>query len=243
MSTQLTPKFALQLTKFIKWADSKNGKLQTINDEPVSWSTDIIKFEEPGRNKLESFLNKVLATYSITFDSILVEDVKSLCTEFKEYKPEKIKKSKKKDITPIIDTTLDTSKTVFIDTLSIKYAELVDGLGEPQICNDPEQKYQHEFKIKVGKVIYSIYDWKNSDYEFTDPLETRDFHLAGTENVPIQGMDWIKITKDEDEDEFDVFNKSLDLSTDDLKELEDSFKKNLKVNNSPTNSDDFNIEE
>ena len=50
----------------------------------------------------------------------------------------------------------------------IYYRDLVNKLGEPTVIGSGDDKVQYEWIIKFEDRIYTIYDWKTYDAEYTE---------------------------------------------------------------------------
>lgn len=93
----MTDKFEKELEKFFDWAKNKKIIVQKNDtDEIIEWKKDMIKFEEPGRNKMETFLKGVMDEYKIYDENKnRMDDNKIIVVKYKLEKPKK-KYNKKK---------------------------------------------------------------------------------------------------------------------------------------------------
>lgn len=95
----LSEKFKKELIKFIEWVETSDYTLKSVIDgESYDWSIDLLdNFEEPGRNKLESYLKDILKWYFIVENGKEIDNVKIIIKDFKdkESKKETKKESKK----------------------------------------------------------------------------------------------------------------------------------------------------
>ena len=67
------------------------------------------------------------------------------------------------------DDTQETNGSYKIGSLNgIYYRDLVNKLGEPTIIGSGDDKVQYEWIIKYENRIYTIYDWKTYDAEYTE---------------------------------------------------------------------------
>ena len=101
MSVELSEKFVKELSKFNEFMTNVGYIVRDINDEECEWNVSLVgdNYSEPGRNKLESFVKKLMEKYVITLEETQIEDAKLLVKEFKERpKEEKPKKVKKEDV-------------------------------------------------------------------------------------------------------------------------------------------------
>lgn len=94
----LTDKFVKELEKFFEWAIESEYLIKDINNDQHEWSIKLLtKFEEPGRNKLESYIKALFAKYTISLNAMDIEDAKLLAKEFKDKGGKASKKSKAVD--------------------------------------------------------------------------------------------------------------------------------------------------
>jgi len=205
----LTAKFEKELTKFIAWVEMTDYKISDIVDgTELEWnSISLDNFEEPGRNKLETYIKQLMKVYFVSRDGNEINDIKLMTKEFREYKPKRSRsdteseseakvvkrvkdvKTKKniKDKTSkknetfdvVVSDSFDTSDTWYINTLSQSTQDLVNALGEP-IKNKNSDDYQYEWKIMVGGKVFSIYNWLNYYNEFYS-FEENEWYLGGTQ--------------------------------------------------------------
>jgi hypothetical protein len=204
----LSTKFEKELAKFIAWVEKTDYKISDIVDgSNLEWKNVVlVNFEEPGRNKLETFIKELMKVYFVSKGSDEINDIKMMTKEFREYKPKpkrerfdtesegeqkKVKKvndqkkhkteskniKSKKNFDVVVNESFDTNDTWYLDTLSQSTEELVAIFGEP-IKNDNPDDYQYEWKIMVGGKVFSIYNWLNYYNEFYD-FEDNEWYLAG----------------------------------------------------------------
>jgi len=64
----LSEKFEKELVKFIAWLPTTDYKIKDIVDNSeLEWKDSVLtNFEEPGRNKLESYIREMSKGYCIT---------------------------------------------------------------------------------------------------------------------------------------------------------------------------------
>jgi len=205
----LTAKFEKELTKFIAWVEMTDYKISDIVDgTELEWnSISLDNFEEPGRNKLETYIKQLMKVYFVSRDGNEINDIKLMTKEFREYKPKRSRSDKEseseakvvkrvkdvktkkniKDKTSkknetfdvVVSDSFDTSDTWYINTLSQSTQDLVNALGEP-IKNKNSDDYQYEWKIMVGGKVFSIYNWLNYYNEFYS-FEENEWYLGGTQ--------------------------------------------------------------
>ena len=211
----LTPKFAKELENFFEWVSTNNYLIKDIDNEEHEWTIKLLfNYEEPARNKLELYIKSLLNKYTISIDDNDIGDAKLLAKEFKENKPKKITKKEKdetpkkitkkeKDETPkkitkkneksiIIDMSLDTSYTNELNIIEYSTSQLVNVFGKPITTGEKNDNHVYEWKIRINKSIYSIYDWYNQNN-----FENTTWYLAGT---------------DENKDNIKILHEYIDLS-------------------------------
>lgn len=183
-SSILSEKFAVTIQKLLIWLKDNDYELKDSDNCNIKWSMDLLNdFNEPGRNKIETFIKKIGKEYSLTKDSNKVLDVKMLVNNFKQNKPKIQRKKKQKETltsTPkenpnvIVDNTLNTSNTFNVDTLPYFTDDLIEVFGYPEEIKDEDSQY--EWKLNVNGYTYSIYDWIENNETFEDKM----WYLAGT---------------------------------------------------------------
>jgi len=62
----------------------------------------------------------------------------------------------------------------------IYYRDLVEKLGEPTVVGSGDDKVQYEWIIRYEDRIYTIYDWKTYDAEYTE-YELYTWSIGGNE--------------------------------------------------------------
>jgi hypothetical protein len=205
---KLSENFKQDFEKFLLWVVENNYKLRDlVTGEEVEWNEELLQgFNEPGRNKLETFVKELTKRYFLVqsvhkvdeykiMDEIKnqeVDDIKSMIKQFKENKPRKVTKRKVKDENTEnkkqkktkeqvkVDFDIDTSKTHYLVGLPYSTQQLINALGEPRKTGNVENsdKHEYEWKVKVGSNVFSIYNWMNTQKKF--PLfEDNEWHLGG----------------------------------------------------------------
>jgi hypothetical protein len=156
-SIVLTDKFAKEVEKFFVWA-SVGYSVQDINGDAKVWSLSLLKsFDEPARNKLETFIKELMKKYTISMGDEIVEDFKLFAKAYKEApkvkketktkltkqdkkEPKKIvqkgnvdeeKKTEPKKTDIVVDANLDTSDTWHLETLEFDTRQLIKAFGTP----------------------------------------------------------------------------------------------------------------
>lgn len=193
-------KFEKELERFFVWAQKEGYTVNSkVDGQIIQWSKDIIiGFEEPPRNKLDAFLKNVMSQYNICDErGLSIEDNKVLVkmfrkaekeTDIPEYSPTLEKKceptggNKKKLI--VIDNTIDSSKHFNIDTLPHSTQQLINAFGKPMKTGTRDTKHEYEWKVRIGKNEYSIYNWVHSDGTFDD-FDNNEWYIGGTKEVNI----------------------------------------------------------
>ena len=92
----LSEKFEKELVKFIAWLPTTDYKIKDIVDNSeLEWKDSVLtNFEEPGRNKLESYIREMSKGYFITKGDQEVNDVKFMANEFRTAKVKNTKTQK-----------------------------------------------------------------------------------------------------------------------------------------------------
>ena len=205
----LSEKFEKELVKFIAWLPTTDYKIKDIVDNSeLEWKDSVLtNFEEPGRNKLESYIREMSKGYFITKGEQEVNDVKFMANEFrtakvkntktqkntkdtkitknakntqKNAKPEETQKNAKPEQTFKISVgDFDTSETFNLDTLDCYTKDLINLFGQPMFFKD-ETEFQYEWRLVVGAKVFSIYNWKNDTGCF-DNFDDCEWYLGGTE--------------------------------------------------------------
>jgi len=205
----LSEKFEKELVKFIAWLPTTDYKIKDIVDNSeLEWKDSVLtNFEEPGRNKLESYIREMSKGYFITKGEQEVNDVKFMANEFrtakvkntktqkntkdtkitknakntqKNAKPEETQKNAKPEQTFKISVgNFDTSETFNLDTLDCYTKDLINLFGQPMFFKD-ETEFQYEWRLVVGAKVFSIYNWKNDTGCF-DNFDDCEWYLGGTE--------------------------------------------------------------
>ena len=194
-TSELSDKFANDLEKFFIWVVENDYVLtDTVQDSEIDWDMELVRdFEEPGRNKMESFLKKLMKIYSLTKDNEQVIDIKTMVKNFKENKPKHINKKEKRVVKKVVESKkeievnvkFDTSDTFYIDTLEFSTCDLIKVFGKPYNTGTRDSKHQYEWKIMVGgSIVYSVYNWLNEDGEH-DEFSDNEWHVASTKEDKI----------------------------------------------------------
>jgi hypothetical protein len=94
MSVVLSDKFAKELKKFIAWVPTTDYKISDLVDgSSIQWQdVKLDDFEEPGRNKLETYIKGLMKVYFISKDDKEINDIKLLTKDFRENKPKRARK-------------------------------------------------------------------------------------------------------------------------------------------------------
>ena len=78
--------------------------------------------------------------------------------------------------------TQETNGTFKIgDLKGIYYLDLVKKLGVPTVTGSGDDKVQYEWIMKFDGEIFTIYDWKTYDVEYTE-YELDTWSIGGNEN-------------------------------------------------------------
>lgn len=111
MSNEITEKFAKELNKFFEWVKVSDIIVKNKNDKKIEWHENMVKFEEPARNKLETFIKRVMDEYDIIENEIKIDDNKLLTVKYKLNKPKRKSTKKEKNEDKEEDKT-ETKKQV-----------------------------------------------------------------------------------------------------------------------------------
>ena len=80
------------------------------------------------------------------------------------------------------DDTQETNGTFKIgDLKGLYYRDLVNKLGEPTVIGSGDDKVQYEWIMKFEDQIFTIYDWKTYDAEYTE-YELDTWSIGGDAN-------------------------------------------------------------
>lgn len=88
----------------------------------------------------------------------------------------------------------------------VNFMDLVTGLGEPTF-DDPsgDDKVQVEWVCKFNGKIFTIYDWKTYDREFTEHSLTK-FNVGGKDVSGLEVSEFIEFVKGQIEYAYDNFD-------------------------------------
>jgi len=96
----LSAKFEKELTSFIAWLPSTEYNVSDVaNGSKVDWKDVVLSsFQEPGRNKLETFIKELMKVYFLHENGVEITDVKLIAKQFREAPKEskKVPKESKK---------------------------------------------------------------------------------------------------------------------------------------------------
>lgn len=174
MENSFTEKFGIELNCFCKWFYKFGYLLKENKDTTVHLTPNIIEYQEPCRNKLERFVEKVMSSYIIIdSENTVILDYKLLSKQFKSAPKEKqtkeSKELKQKSVNEgnqlKIDWKLDTNSPnqIFYSKLDLTTKELIKLLNTPPKKTGKDQDpWRYEWKIEFEKNVYSIYDWSDT---------------------------------------------------------------------------------
>lgn len=88
----------------------------------------------------------------------------------------------------------------------VNFMDLVAGLGEPTF-DDPsgDDKVQVEWVCKFNGKLFTIYDWKTYDREFTEHSLTK-FNVGGKDVSGLEVQEFIEFVKGQIEYAYDNFD-------------------------------------
>ena len=154
----MSTKFEKELSKFIAWVENTEYKISDVVDNtPLKWNeVSLSNFEEPGRNKLETYIKELMKCYFISKDDEELNDIKLMTKEFREYKP------KRKMTDTKSDDDLNTEKTK-----SVKKMRKTEKSKTIEKQNDNNEKY---FDV----VVSDEFDTSNTWYLRTLSQSTDD---------------------------------------------------------------------
>ena len=186
ITSDFSKSFSKNVAKFVNWLfenyqvkNNFTGKNASKND------INLFNFVEPKRKKMESFFKFIIESdFTVWSDEKMIDDENEVISNFNNpiEKPTKkpIEKTKKSEVCSVIVTPdIDTSETFNIDTLECYTDDLISLFGNPLKNGGKDDDHRYEWKITVGKDIYTIYDWKNDENTFDDFKETT-WYLGST---------------------------------------------------------------
>jgi hypothetical protein len=104
----ISEKFLKEYNRFIDWFPFTEYKLFDKNGNQVELKkVDISGYEEPSRNKLETYIKYVMKNYLLTKNDEEITDIKLLAKKFREYKP---KRSRSKSSSDDLDKNVKNKK-------------------------------------------------------------------------------------------------------------------------------------
>ena len=83
----------------------------------------------------------------------------------------------------MFDNNTDVANGTFKigDLKGLYYRDLVEKLGEPTVIGSGDDKVQYEWIMKFEDQIFTIYDWKTYDVEYTE-YELTTWSIGGNAN-------------------------------------------------------------
>ena len=189
MSEQFSEKFVKEMEKLFAWAKATQYMVyEPTSNTCVPWSLKAVgDFEEPGRNKIESFVKAIMKSYIVKHGEEKMDDYKLMVKEFKDNKPKRKRNnmseiSMDEDLTGVhVNFDVDTSMVFYLKTLDYNFHQLKGKLGDPLRTGFGKDSHRWEWKIVILGKVYSIYDWKNEQGEFDD-IDTTEWYLGGMVN-------------------------------------------------------------
>ncbi len=134
ITMNLSTKFEKELCKFIAWVEKTDYKVSDIVDgSEIEWeNANIVNFEEPGRNKLETYIKELMKVYFVSKRGEEINDIKLMTKEFREYKPKRSidieSEKKKKTVTKNEKTVTKNEKTVTKNEKTVKKLKNVEDI-------------------------------------------------------------------------------------------------------------------
>ena len=195
--SNISDKFKIELINFFQWVEHSNYIITNKDGYDFEWSLNLAPdYIEPGRNKMCCFIEEILKNYSINLDDTEIVDVKQMVSNFKNYKPIKVKRAKKqspckkessvktkklekKSQILVNDLSLDTSCNGMLYDLYLTTKQLENIFGcKAHLTGDELTDHRYEWKFTFKNIVYSIYDWRYIDETFDDYLDN-DWFLGG----------------------------------------------------------------
>lgn len=209
MSYELTPKFEKELYTFFDWANSSGDYIIYDKDNnQLKWSRNLLMtFSETPRKKLDGFLKGVFKLYTIqNRQNDIIYTYINIINAYKEFKTP-VKNNiniTDKNIDNLCDSfqltlnvdentndcqdikinhDLDTSKTWWLCNLEYTTQQLVNVFGDPLLTGNKDTNHRYEWKFVFDNHIFSIYDWKFDNIDFSDiNFKEADWFLCGNSN-------------------------------------------------------------
>lgn len=200
VNTVISDKFKKELVKFFEWVEHANYTVSK-NGEECDWSLNLVQnYQEPGRYKLIVFIEEILKNYQINLDDTKIIDAKQMATNFKNYKPVKVKSPRKSSVkssspnprkqrhtsTLVHDITLDSSCNGMLSELEFTTQQLENIFGCKAVFTGNQfTDHRYEWKFTFNDIVYSIYDWAYHDDTFDEYIDN-DWFLGGDSENEIQ---------------------------------------------------------
>jgi len=179
----LSAKFEKELTSFIAWLPSTEYNVSDVaNGSKVDWKDVVLSsFQEPGRNKLETFIKELMKVYFLHENGVEITDVKLIAKQFREAPKESKKVPKESKKVPketkkapkeskkekVTENTLDKSEECFMRALLYCSKKLAKCFGN---------NMDDEWKLMIGSKGFSIGNLINED-----DFEGNEWYLASFE--------------------------------------------------------------
>lgn len=184
-----TAKFEKDINTFFKWAVTNSYTISDKrDDEKLEWTTNLLMgFKEPGRNKLDSYIKKLMEEHTIIDDEnneicdakLLVKMYKDTNAVIKQKKEVKIFQQDDTDVYKV-DNTINTSNLVecVIGELNFSTEILTNIFGKPKKSGLKGDEWRYEWKIKDDdNNIFSIHDFAYTDDTF-DQLKNATWFVS-----------------------------------------------------------------
>jgi len=166
VTQKLSEKFEKDLEKFFVWA-VKNEYLIKNDDSEIEWSMELLKtieFTEPGRNKLDSFINAVKDSYTIENEDGEVDDAKLMAKEFKDAKEKSPRKKK-------AEKEIEQNETGEVKPKKVKKTKTIEEVEDVVV----PKKVKKTKTVIVEAEIESVKLDMTLDTENTDWLDIIEF--------------------------------------------------------------------
>lgn len=125
--------------------------LKTINKKTTNKNVDIMILE------MTNLIMKHFDVYDILENKVVPGEIYE---QYKTYKQKLPEKSKSIELQLKCNKKIDTSSTFYVDTLDgVTTSWLKDKYGDLVMTGQKDDKHRYEYKFKINKTIFSIYDW------------------------------------------------------------------------------------
>lgn len=157
----ISEKFSKEYQRFVDWFPLTEYKLFDKNGNQVELKkVDISGYEEPSRNKLETYIKYVMKNFLLSKDGEEITDIKLLAKQFREHKP---KRSRSKSSCDDLDGNVKNKKQ------KIEMGEKTKKIAKKDEKSD-EKVVEESFEV----IVNSDFDTSDTFYIDTLPYWTRE---------------------------------------------------------------------